>query len=480
MEQYLSQITHSLIYILPEIGLLVLFFLLLLIDLFWKKSSLLFYVLLFGLVIEIALIYFTPLQTNLFLNVISADAFAKVFKYIFSITSILVLLILKQSKRDIKIVEQSGETFGILALIILGMNLLAMSQHLLLMFLSLEIVSIGSYVLTVLSFERKSVEISMKYVLFGIFSSAIMLYGMSLLYGLSGSLQLATIAQLAQANHLTFPLMLAFGLSIAGFLFKISASPFHIWTPDVYEGAPTSIVAFFSTVSKAAGLAVICRFAMSLSGLEIYNLLVVIVLASIAIGNFSALWQQSFKRLMAYSGIAQAGFILIGLLTFSDTGMQVLVFYLIIYIIANLLAFLSIIIIENHFQSDKLEIFSGLGQKSIVFGVCFSISMLTLVGLPPTAGFTAKLLIFTQLWQGKGTMLALITLIIGLLTTAISLYFYLKIPYNLFFKNILTQENHFQLNLSQKVLLTFFTIFLLWFFFQPHLLIEMLKFNFGI
>jgi len=465
----LTQIIGSLAFVLPEVWLAIVFCLLIILDLVGKKHWL-FYCLFISLIVEIGLIYFAPFQDQLLLDVLTSDTQAKVFKYIFSLTTLAILLLLKNAKKDFDTFQLVGESYSILAVILLGMNLLVMSTHLLMLYLSLEIVSIGGYILAVLSFERKSVEISMKYVLFGIFSSAIMLYGMSLLYGFAGSLHLEEIAKAIQQNNLPFPFLVAFSFAITGFLFKISASPFHIWTPDVYQGAPTTVVAFFSTVSKAAGLAVLCRFVLALEQKEVFSILAIIALASMLIGNFSALWQFSFKRLLAYSGIAQAGFMLIGLLTISAEGIKILIFYLIVYVLSNLLAFWGLALVENQLKSDNLISFGGLGQKSIVLGITLSISMLSLVGLPPTAGFTAKFLIFSQLWQEKSNSLSILLLIVGLLSTAISLYFYLKIPYYLFFKqgeSKHTPTGDFALTHFQKVFLLLLAFSLFLFFFRP-------------
>ncbi len=435
-----------------------------------EKKHWLFYFLFISLIVEIGLIYLAPFQDQIFLDVLTSDTQTKVFKYIFSLTALAILLLLKNAKKDFDTFQLVGESYSILAVILLGMNLLVMSTHLLMLYLSLEMVSIGGYILAVLSFERKSVEISMKYVLFGIFSSALMLYGMSLLYGFAGSLHVEEITNAIQQNNLSFPFLVAFSLAITGFLFKISASPFHVWTPDVYQGAPTTVVAFFSTVSKAAGLAVLCRFVLALEQKEVFNVLAIVALASMLIGNFSALWQFSFKRLLAYSGIAQAGFMLVGLLTVSEEGIKILIFYLIVYILSNLLAFWGLTLVENQLKSDNLTSFSGLGQKSTVLGITLSVSMISLVGLPPTAGFTAKFLIFSQLWQEKSNSLSVLLLIVGLFSTAISLYFYLKIPYYLFFKQDEikhTPIGDFALTRFQKVFLLLLAFSLFLFFFRP-------------
>lgn len=472
----LHQIIESIVFILPEIWLVFLFILLIIIDLFGKKPYLLG-TLLSGLLIQLGFIYFSPLQENLFISVISADSLAKTFKYIFTVITIIILLFIRNSERDTKIGKNMGELYAILTAILLAMNLLAMATHLLLIYLSLEIISIGSYILAVFYFDRKGVEVGLKYAVFGIFSSAVMLYGMSLLYGFSGSLLLENIA--AASNTIpTSAFLLAFVMSIAGFLFKISASPFHIWTPDVYEGAPTSVVAFFSTASKAAGFVVLARFALAFqNNTMITNSLIIIAIVSILIGNFSALWQTSFKRLLAYSGIAQAGFILVGLLTLNIEGTKIMIFYLVVYAIANLIAFFALTLMENNTKgdifNDNLLSFSGLGNHSLVFGVAVSVSMLSLVGLPITAGFTAKLLIFTQLWEIKDNTLLFILLAVGLLSTAVSLYFYLKIPYYLFFKSK-NESIDFQLTNFQKVIMFLLAFSLIALFFNPSLLLDWL------
>jgi NADH-quinone oxidoreductase subunit N len=485
METKLNQLLHSLPFVLPEIWLAFVLILLIIIDLFSKKSYL-FYITFIGLSIELVLIYCTPLQDHLFLFVLSADSLSVIFKYLLVVISLAILLIIKQSKHDNQLFNHTGEFYAVLVAILFGMNILTMSTNLLMIYLALEIVSIGSYILAVLHFDRKGVEISLKYTVFGIFSSAIMLYGMSLLYGFSGSLDLIAISQASkQIPDAAF--LTAFVLSIGGFLFKISASPFHIWTPDVYEGAPTTVVAFLSTASKVAGFAILSRFALAFQpDLGISNILIIIAIASLLIGNFSALWQTSFKRLLAYSGIAQAGFVLVGLITLNTEGVKMMIFYLVTYTIANLIAFLGLILLESAIKksqidagsqikiTDNIQFFSGLGTTSFVFGLALSISMISLVGLPITAGFTAKLLIFTQLWQSKTDTSLLILLVAGLLSTAISLYFYLQIPYYLFFKPKI-ENLDFQLTTFQKVLMVLLSLALLVLFFKPEWLLNLIN-----
>jgi NADH-quinone oxidoreductase subunit N len=472
----LDQLLGSITFALPELWLAILFFLLIIIDLFSKKAYLK-YIFALGLVIEFCLIYLSPIRSNLFLASFSVTELSNIFKYIFAGVALFTIFILHagERKNTPNSIHQIGELYAILIVILLGMNVLAMSENLLVMYIALEIVSIGGYILTVLQFDKKGLEVGMKYIVFGIFSSAIMLYGISLLYGFSGSLHLQSIAQSTE-NIPTFAFLTAFLMAMAGFLFKISASPFHLWTPDVYEGAPTSMVAFFSTASKAAGFAILIKFVFVFKdNILITNSLIIIAIASISVGNFSALWQNSFKRLLAYSGIAQAGFMLVGLVTKSMEGVNILMFYLVTYIIANLIAFLSLALVEKEStgnQSDIKNSFSGLGNASLLLGIALSVSMISLVGLPLTAGFTAKLLIFTQLWQIRENTLMLALLVIGLLTTVLSLYFYLKIPYFLFFKKK-EEGKIFQISFFQRIVLGILAFILLFLFLKPEILFSL-------
>jgi NADH-quinone oxidoreductase subunit N len=223
---------------------------------------------------------------------------------------------------------------------VIGLCLMTMSVNLLMIYLSIEIVSVSSYMLTTIDKTRKSTESGLKYILFGASASAVMLYGMSLLYGMTGTLDITSpefSRGLSQVDSIA--LSVAIVLTISGFMFKISASPFHIWTPDVYESASTPIVAFFSVAPKIAAFLVAIRFYFAVPN-NLQTITAVLAMASITFGNFSALWQNNAKRLLAYSTIAHAGFILIGLVTMSQLGITSVVFYLIVTLFTNLAAFL--------------------------------------------------------------------------------------------------------------------------------------------
>jgi NADH-quinone oxidoreductase subunit N len=327
-----------------------------------------------------------------------------------------------------------GEFYATLLAMLAGMQLLAMADHLLMAYVSLELVSVGAYVLVLFGFGRKPAEAGIKYVLFGVFASAVMLYGMSLLYGLTGQLALpGVLAQVGQVP--SGPLLVALVLSLAGFLFKIAAAPFHLWAPDVYEAAPAPVVAFLATAPKAAGFAVLFRLAVGFADLPFFTeVLAAIALISIILGNLAALWQSSAKRLLAYSSVAQAGFVLAGVLAQSAGATF---YYLLAYALGNFIAFGFIALAGRWTDSDQIDGFKGLGQVSPSLGVAVLVGMASLIGLPPTAGFMGKLLVFSALWerwQATGHWMLLALLVGGLLSTVVSVYYYLRIPFLMFFR----------------------------------------------
>ncbi|MDR6560577.1 MULTISPECIES: NADH-quinone oxidoreductase subunit N [unclassified Arcicella] len=401
--------------------------------------------------------YSTTNDTFLFGEMLILDSKAIFFKIITTFSVIILLAHIYVSKR-----KYDGEFYPLVISILIGLNLMAMSVNLLMIYLSIEIVSISSYVLTTFNKTKKASEGGLKYIIFGAASSAIMLYGMSLLYGMTGTLSIASpdfSRGIAQTDNVASTIAIV--LTLSGFLFKISATPFHIWTPDVYQSAPTPIVAFFAVAPKIASFLVIIRF-YSVIPTDLTLITAIIALASITFGNFSALWQKDAKRLLAYSTIAHTGFMLIGLVMISELGIKSIVFYLIVSLFTNFSAFLLIDYAANNTQGQKsdndskfmIENFKGLGRLNPLFGILILIVMISLAGLPPTGGFIAKLNIFSALWeayQASGKQLLLLLFIFGLLNTVISLSFYLKIPFLMFFKES-EKGVTFKLSLEQAVL----------------------------
>lgn len=341
------------------------------------------------------------------------------------------------------------EWFALLIAMTLGLFLMALSVNLLSIYLSIELVSITSYLLTALVADRKASEGGIKYLLFGAVSSAVMLYGMSLLYGMTGTLDLtADTFGASLAGQEAAVATVAVLLTGAGLLFKLSGVPFHVWTPDAYEAAPVPVAAFFSVGPKIAAVLVLMRLVTALpmessaTGATAYGLqtpLAVLALAGILIGNLSALRQTDAKRLLAYSTIAHAGFLLVGVVALSQAGFEATLFYAGTYLFMSLAAFFLIDLLARSTGSGSLEIrqFAGLGPRQPLLSVALTVVMLGLTGLPPTVGFTAKLLSFSALFEtyrqtANPWLLALFVL--GLLNALISLVYYLKIPFLLFFR----------------------------------------------
>jgi NADH-quinone oxidoreductase subunit N len=392
--------------------------------------------------------------------------------YLRGLIDIGALLTVLMSWRNRPNQMRQAEYHSLLVAVVLGAHVLTMSLNFLMAFLSLELISIGSYVLTGFSFSRLGTEGSLKYFLFGSVASAVMLYGISLLYGLTGTLDFSSEVFFNRLVSEPSALFLAAGLmALAGFLYKIAAAPLHLWSPDVYESAPLPIVAFFSVVPKLAGLAVLTRFtlAINLFGQSVYDwqsILAWIAVLTLTVGNFSALQQKTPKRLMAYSSIAQSGFLLVGIVSFSPSGVQFMLFYAGIYLLMNFLVFMYLQYFE--FRSiTTIAGFQGVGKQLVLPSVLLLVGFISLTGLPPTAGFTAKLLVFSSLWetyQLTAKPVLLVLLVFGLLNTVVSLFFYLRIPYFSFIRsgetpsgaNILSFENLLGLILVLGILYLFF------------------------
>jgi NADH-quinone oxidoreductase subunit N len=321
-----------------------------------------------------------------------------------------------------------GEFCALVIVATLGMSLMASSANLIMLYLAIETTSLPLYILAGFRvLDQKSVEAGIKYLLYGAMTSAVMLYGFSLLWGFTGTTNIYEIAEKAQAGGIS-PLVLggtAF-LILVGFGFKISTVPFHFWAPDVYEGAPTPIAGFLSTASKAAGFAVLARFLMAVyPEVASFWTLVVAILAtaSMIIGNILALAQRNIKRLLAYSSIAQAGYILIGVAAHSALGAAGTVYYLASYLVTNLAAFGIVWLVGREVGSDDLDAYAGLGRRNPMVAAAMLVALLSLGGIPPFSGFFGKLLVFGAAVQSGMVWLA----IVGVLTSVVGLYYYLTV-----------------------------------------------------
>jgi len=451
LTEQLQAILNSIPGFRPEVGLAAAFLVIILIDLMltgslaqFRAGSILF-TLTFLILAFTAFVSAEALHQPtvfLFSGFLINDGLAVFCKLLFLLVAALTLLHARSLRKSYPSLF-TGEFFALLMAMLLGLFLMVMSANLLLVYLSIELVSLSSYVLTTFQGNAKGAEGGLKYLLFGAMSSGVMLYGMSLLYGFTGSLQFADPAFLSALSQIPLlPLMLAGLLTVSGLLFKISAIPFHFWTPDVYEAGPTPVVSFFSVAPKAAALIILLRFLMHFPEVLV-PIVAVLALGSMIIGNFSALGQSDGKRMLAYSSIAHAGFMLVGVVASNQLGQQSLAFYLGTYLFMSTAAFLLLDLAahqwaekedHNRYAMDRLK---GLGLQRPFLGVVLLLVMVALTGLPPTAGFSAKLFIFSSLWQAyqtSGSALLLGLFIAGLLNALVSLFYYLKIPFLMFFR----------------------------------------------
>ncbi|GAA6617804.1 NAD(P)H-quinone oxidoreductase subunit N [Scytonema sp. NUACC26] len=418
--------------ILPE-GIVILTLLgVLIVDLIVGRTSSrsIGYLAIAGLFASIVALYFQWDNTDpsSFLGAFNSDDLSIVFRGIIALSAAVTILM------SIRYVEQSGtalaEFIAILLTATLGGMFLSGASELVMIFIALETLSISSYLLTgYTKRDPRSNEAALKYLLIGASSTAVFLYGVSLLYGLSGGqTQLNAIANgiATYGFGQSLGLVISLVFVIAGVGFKISAAPFHQWTPDVYEGAPTPVIAFLSVGSKAAGFALAIRLlttAFPLVTEEWKFVFTALAVLSMILGNVVALAQTSMKRMLAYSSIAQAGFVMIGLVAGTEAGYASMIFYLFVYLFMNLCGFICVILFSLRTGTDQIVEYSGLYQKDPLLTLGLSIALLSLGGIPPLAGFFGKIYLFWAGWQAGEYGLVLL----GLITTVVSIYYYIRV-----------------------------------------------------
>jgi NADH-quinone oxidoreductase subunit N len=417
--------------ILPEILLFVLAGLILALDAIWKpeiKRSL-GWLTAGGLLIVMVVSIFVatpPDQGRLiFGGMIRQDWLSFAFNILFMFAAAITALF----AMDMKGVGQKGEFYVLMLISTLGMSLMASAADIIMLYLAIETTSIPMYILVgFMTRDDKSTESGFKYLLFGATASTIMLYGFSLLYGFTGQTNIYQIA--LSFYNLQFPKIAIIGsllLILVGFGFKISAFPFHFWAPDVYEGAPTPIAGFLSTASKAAGFVVVLRVLVAVftpsAAPDWINMLAIVSVLTMTVGNVLALVQKNIKRMLAYSSIAHAGYILIGVVAVSQLGMTSVVFYLIAYLITNLAAFGIVMAFSKVVGSDEISAYSGLSRRKPWLALAMLVAFLSLAGMPPLAGFIAKVFVFAAAIKVGLVWLAFV----GVLNSIIGLYYYLTV-----------------------------------------------------
>lgn len=367
-------------------------------------------------------------EPSLFLNMIVLDRPAAFFKVLFALTA-LAVVVFSENSSELSPGGNRRDRFEYYALVVglvVGMDLLASARNILMIYLAIEFVGLTSYLLV--GFARdsaRSSEAALKYVLFGAVASGSLLFGASILYGLTGSLDI--LKMVPSASIPVFVYAVAGILLLGGFLFKVAAVPMHAWCPDAYEGAPTPITAFLSIAPKAAGFAVLMRVTGLIGGEMSWPVILAVVSAiTMTLGNLAAIPQVNAKRMLAYSSIAHAGYLLMGLACVSSKGNEAVYFYFVAYMLMNLGAFLVVQIVANRLGSDDISAFSGVGRcgpYGAFLGIAMTLFLLSLTGVPPFVGFVGKFYIFSAVVEAKLWWLA----IIGIANSVISLYYYMRI-----------------------------------------------------
>ncbi len=441
----LSQLSHLLVIVFGAVLLLV-------VGLFTNRKSLVGAMYCLPL---LASLYFISFRIEtLFGGQIVTGPVASSVQLIAIVTCLLLVLYPRFLSRPMEV------QFLVLALLV-GSLLMTVAKHLLLIYLSIELASLAAYLLTAFTFKKGAFEGSLKYLLTGVVSSAIMIYGISILYGTSGSLMLEDL----QINS-PWGLAGAFLFAI-GILFKVSVFPMHVWVPNTYVAAPIEIVALMAVVPKICGFLLLGNFVLSLEHELINQVLMLLALATVVLGSFAAILQSEAKRLLAYGAVAHSG-LMLPLVIVSGENQGAFLFYALIYAIMNLGVFYFIAIHDNNDEALTLDRLKGLGKPYGLLGASVLVILMALVGLPPTSGFSIKLTLFSEVWVNYaegGNRVVYLFFIVGILSTAVSLFYYLRIPYYYFLKE--STEPWFAIKKHQVWVTTFFALLLLWFFIEP-------------
>ncbi len=464
---------QTIIYILPELFLSLAIMFLLMLGVFIKKSfKLISFLTIIVLIFLIALTVNQPNEVaKIFNDSYIIDKFSILMKTLTFLFSIFVLV---SSKEYLKINNINNIEYPIIILAsVLGMILMISSYDLIVFYLGLELQSLCLYILA--AFRRddqKSSESGLKYFILSAIATGLLLYGCSLIYGFTGS----TNFQIISKNLNEFNTGAVFGIVfvIVGLAFKISAVPFHMWTPDVYEGSPTSVTIFFSLIPKIAALSVFIRFMYVpfINVIEQWQMIIVLLsIASMILGAVAAIGQNNIKRLMAYSSIGHMGYALAGISTGTNTGIQSSIIYLIIYLLMNLGAFGCIFMMKKeNVYHENISDLSGLSKNNPLLALSFLIILFSLAGIPPLAGFFAKFYVFMAVIESKMYLLA----IIGLLTTVVSAFYYLRIIKIIYFDKPKTSfdENY---DWGLKISIALSSILVLIYFVYPSILLNLIS-----
>jgi NADH-quinone oxidoreductase subunit N len=378
-------------------------------------------------------------QLQAFQGSLTMDGFSIFFNWIFVVATVIVAIV---SYKYLEVAgEHHGEYYGLLLFSQTGMFFLATGTDLVTLFIGLELMALCFYVMVgFLRTEKRSNEAAMKYLVLGAFSSGFLVYGFSVMYGISGSTKLADIAAAIAGREPWDPVVfLAMATTAVGLLFKISAVPFHMWAPDAYEGAPTTVTAYLSVASKAASFAFLLRIflgPLAPARVSWEWLLSAVAIATMTVGNLAAINQTNIKRLLAYSSISHAGYMLLGLIAGNDTGIKGVAVYIMVYTFMNLGAFLVVVALRRQdIIGEDLDDIAGLIHRSPVYASLMLIFLLSLAGIPPTAGFLGKYYIFLSLIETQHYALA----VVATLYVAVAIYYYFRIVRSMFIREATDQ-----------------------------------------
>ncbi|MFC1905777.1 NADH-quinone oxidoreductase subunit N [Chloroflexota bacterium] len=433
-------LVNELPFLAPELTILATALLVILLDLFVKQKRILAYVSIAGLIVSAGFtlsIWDAP-TVDIFFAMLAIDRFGLFFKLLLAIAAGLVILASQDYVN--KFDRFQGEYYALLLISALGMMLLTSATDLISVYVALELSGISLYILTTFLKDKKSTESGLKYLFLGAVASAVLLYGMAFVYGITGKTCFLCITGVIETMPIQSiiqspALLLGIILLIAGFGFKIASFPFQMWVPDIYEGAPTPITAYLSVASKAAGFAVITRVMFVLFGQPAWlgadwgMIIAILSAVTMTVGNVTALFQNNIKRLFGYSSIAQAGYLMVGLATVglasSDAvaGRSGILFFLMSYAVTNLGAFFAIIAITNKVNSDEINDFNGIIKRAPLLALGLSVCLISLIGLPPTGGLIAKIYIFSGAVQHGLLWLV----IIAVINSCISAFYYLRV-----------------------------------------------------
>ncbi len=444
----------------PELVLGAVSLVVLMMDLVWKErgSSRLGWISIAGLALSAFLLVgaFDGSTGQTAFGLVTIDRFGNFFKLFTCAAVAVVIFFVMSDERERK--DKIGEYYFLLLGASMGIFFMVGTNNLLLLVLGLELLSLASYALAGFhKNEKRSAEAAMKYVVFGGFSAGVMLYGISMLYGLTGTLDLQVMAGSVAGEGLTRSLADAIAYSpvtvatamvmiLGGFAFKISVAPFHFWAPDVYEGAPTPVTTFLAVASKAAGFGALLRFlavlfmspevseAVSTYGIQVGSLIAVLAAVTMTLGNLAAVRQDSVKRMLAYSSVAHAGYVLVALVAMNGPGVEAAMLYLVAYYLMNLGAFGVLLYFHAQTGKETYASLNGLGRRAPLISVAAVVFLVSLTGLPPTVGFFGKLAVARAALDAADGAYAWLVLLM-LLNSVVSLYYYMRVAKHLFLKD---------------------------------------------